>query len=98
MYLALYAFQRATTILIDVVHINSKKRNVDKVDRRDCYVFCLNLRQAKDLSPRKPILLVPASRGAHSPPFHLNDPQGIPHQIIEVDSNLLENQLSNFEP
>ena len=41
MYLALYAFQRATTILMDVVDTNSKKRNVDKVGRRYFYFVLL---------------------------------------------------------
>ena len=85
MYLAFHAFQRATTILKDVVDINSKKRNVDKVGRRYFYFFCLNSRQATDPAPRKPIILVPASRGIHSPPLHLNAQQGIPHQLTEVD-------------
>ena len=33
MYLALYAFQRATMFLLDAVDINAKKRNVDKIGR-----------------------------------------------------------------
>jgi len=85
MYLALYAFQRATMFLLDAVDINAKKRNVDKVGRRYFYFFCLNLRQATDQAPRKLIILVPASRGIHSPPLHLNAQQGIPHQLTEVD-------------